>query len=120
VLCTARVKVVKNKVAPPFKEAEFDIMYGTGISKEGEILDLAVKLDIINKGGSWFSYNETRLAQGRDNVKELLKSNPELSREIEAKVRENADKLVKAKKEIKKAVVSTEKAANIDIEVDDN
>ncbi|HAN43762.1 MAG TPA: recombinase RecA [Ruminococcaceae bacterium] len=115
-----RVKVVKNKVAPPFKEAEFDIMYGTGISKEGEILDLAVKLDIISKGGSWFSYNDTRLAQGRDNVKELLKSNPELSREIEAKVRANADKLVKAKKEIKKAVVSTEKEANIDIEVDDN
>ena len=88
-----RVKVVKNKVAPPFKEAEFDIMYGEGISKEGELLDLAVKLDIVQKSGAWFSYKEERLGQGRDNVKELFKGNPELTAEIEALVRANLDKL---------------------------
>lgn len=81
-----RAKVVKNKVAPPFKTAEFDIMYGKGISKMGEIVDLAVELDIIKKGGSWFSYGERRLAQGRDNVKALLESENELCEEIEAKV----------------------------------
>lgn len=75
------MKVVKNKVAPPFKEAEFDIMYGEGISKEGELLDLAVKLDIVQKSGAWFSYKEERLGQGRDNVKELFKGNPELTAE---------------------------------------
>ena len=88
-----RVKVVKNKVAPPFKEAVFDIMYGEGISKEGELLDLAVKLDIVQKSGAWFSYKEERLGQGRDNVKELFKGNPELTAEIEALVRANLDKL---------------------------
>ena len=88
-----RVKVVKNKVAPPFKEAEFDIMYGEGISKEGELLDLAVKLDIVQKSGAWFSYKEERLGQGRDNVKELFKGNPELTAEFEALVRANLDKL---------------------------
>ena len=88
-----RVKVVKNKVAPPFKEAEFDIMYGEGISKEGELLDLAVKLDIVQKSGAWFSNKEERLGQGRDNVKELFKGNPELTAEIEALVRANLDKL---------------------------
>lgn len=88
-----RVKVVKNKVAPPFKEAEFDIMYGEGISKIGEILDLAVMLDIINKSGAWFSYGETRLGQGRDNSKEFLKNSPEITKEIEEKIRENMDKL---------------------------
>ena len=88
-----RVKVVKNKVAPPFKEAEFDIMYGEGISKEGELLDLAVKLDIVQMSGAWFSYKEERLGQGRDNVKELFKGNPELTAEIEALVRANLDKL---------------------------
>ena len=89
-----RAKVVKNKIAPPFRQAEFDVMYGTGISREGELLDLAVKLDIIQKSGAWFSYGETRLGQGRDNVKEFLKNNAELSAEIEKKVRENADTLV--------------------------
>lgn len=84
-----KVKVVKNKVAPPFREAEFDIMYGEGISKEGNILDIASNLDIINKSGSWFSYNGERLAQGRDNAKQYLKDNPELTAEIEKKVREN-------------------------------
>lgn len=88
-----RVRVVKNKVAPPFKEAEFDVMYGEGISHEGELLDLAVKLDIIQKSGSWFNYKENRLAQGRDNTKEILKNNKELCAEIEALVRENLDKL---------------------------
>ncbi len=88
-----RVRVVKNKVAPPFKEAEFDIMYGEGISHEGELLDLAVKLDIIQKSGSWFSYNDNRLGQGRDNVKAILKDNPELVAEIEQHVLNNIDKL---------------------------
>ncbi len=88
-----RVRVVKNKVAPPFKEAEFDVMYGQGISHEGELLDLAVKLDIVQKSGSWFNYKETRLGQGRDNTKELLKNNPELAAEIEKLVRENLNKL---------------------------
>ncbi len=81
-----RAKVVKNKVAPPFKQAEFDIMYGKGISKSGEIVDLAVQFDIIHKSGAWFSYNDERLGQGRDNIKALLESNKELSDEIEAKV----------------------------------
>jgi recombination protein RecA len=83
-----RVKVVKNKVAPPFKEAEFDIIYGEGISKEGNILDVAVEKDIIQKSGSWFSYNGERLGQGREGVKQILKDNPELCNEIEMKVRE--------------------------------
>ncbi len=91
-----RVKVVKNKVSPPFKEAEFDIMYGTGISKEGEILDLGAKLEIVDKSGSWFNYGDVRLGQGRDNAKEFLKANPEVAAEIEAQVRANADKLLKS------------------------
>ena len=81
-----RVKVVKNKVAPPFKVSEFDIMYGKGISKMGEIIDLGVAHEIIDKSGSWFSYGETKLGQGRDSVKSILKDNPELSDEIEAKI----------------------------------
>ncbi|MCQ2490410.1 MAG: recombinase RecA [Ruminococcus sp.] len=88
-----RCKVVKNKVAPPFKEAEFDMMYGTGISRTGEVLDLATELDIIKKGGSWFSYNDQKLGQGRDNVKELLKSDPELMKEIEEKILARRDEL---------------------------
>ncbi len=83
-----RVKVVKNKVAPPFKEAEFDIMYGEGISKEGNILDAAVNLDIIKKSGAWFSYDGEKLGQGRDNIRKYLKENPEFSSMIEAQVRE--------------------------------
>jgi recombination protein RecA len=82
-----KVKVVKNKVAPPFKVAEFDIMYGEGISKTGEILDLAVEFEIIKKAGSWFSYGETKLGQGRDAVKALIKDNPELADELEAKIK---------------------------------
>ena len=84
-----RVKVIKNKVAPPFREAEFDVVYGQGISKEGNILDMAVNLDIIQKAGSWFSYNGERIGQGRENVKTYLKENPELLKEVEEKVREN-------------------------------
>lgn len=83
-----RVKVVKNKVAPPFKKAEFDIMYGEGISKTGEIVDLGVELNIIKKSGSWFSYGETKLGQGRESVKSVLRDNPELSQELEAKILE--------------------------------
>ena len=83
-----RAKIVKNKVAPPFKEAEFDIMYGEGISKTGEIIDIAATLGIINKSGAWFSYGEERLGQGRDNVQNLLKNNPELLEEITQKVRD--------------------------------
>ena len=85
----ARVKVVKNKVAPPFREAEFDIVYGKGISKEGNILDIAVNLDIIEKSGSWFSYNGERIGQGRENVKKYLQDNPEIAKEIEEKIRAN-------------------------------
>jgi recombination protein RecA len=81
-----RVKVVKNKVAPPFRKAEFDILYGEGISKIGEIIDLGVELEIIKKAGSWFSYGDTKLGQGRDGVKAILKDNPELLEEIEAKI----------------------------------
>jgi len=86
-----RVKVVKNKVAPPFKQAEFDIMYGKGISKEGSILDAAVASDIIQKSGSWYSYGDTRLGQGRENAKQYLIDNPEFAKEIEEKVREIYD-----------------------------
>ncbi|HYE47862.1 MAG TPA: recombinase RecA [Caulobacter sp.] len=86
-----RVKVVKNKVAPPFREVEFDIMYGQGISKLGEIIDLGVKAGVIEKSGSWFSYKDQRIGQGRDNVREFLKANPDLANEIEQAVRGNAN-----------------------------
>ncbi len=86
-----KVKVVKNKVAPPFKEAEFDIIYGEGISKEGNIIDVGVQYDIIEKSGSWFSYDGTRLGQGREGAKKVLVDNPELCAEIEAKIREAAE-----------------------------
>ena len=81
-----RVKIIKNKVAPPFRKAEFEITFGEGISKTGEIVDLGVEYGIISKSGSWFSYNDTRLAQGRDAVKKVIKDNPELADEIEAKI----------------------------------
>ncbi|HHV51242.1 MAG TPA: recombinase RecA [Candidatus Avimonas sp.] len=127
-----KVKVVKNKVAPPFKEAEFDIMYGEGISKEGEIVDAAVKLDIIQKSGSWFSYKDNRLAQGRDNVKAMLKQNAELREEIENLIKENLHKLMpsagnaapagKAREipiEAAAKVTASMAKAKIDISVDD-
>ena len=88
-----RARIVKNKVAPPFKEAEFDIMYGEGISKIGEIIDLAVKLDLIEKGGAWYTVGETRL-QGRDNVKAYLQQNPDIADDLEQKIRDNAVKLM--------------------------
>ena len=84
-----RVKVIKNKVAPPFREAEFDIVYGEGISKAGNILDMAVNMDIIEKSGSWFSYEGNRIGQGRENVKKYLKENPEILADVEQKVRAN-------------------------------
>lgn len=82
-----RIKVVKNKVAPPFKQAEFDIMFGEGISKEGDILDLAVEHQIINKSGAWFSYEGSKIGQGRENAKNYLRQNPEVCKEVEHKVR---------------------------------
>ena len=85
-----RVKVVKNKVSPPFKVVEFDIMYGSGISKTGEIIDLGVKLDIVEKSGSWFSYNSTRIGQGRETAKQYLLDNPSVSDEIEQKIRQKS------------------------------
>jgi recombination protein RecA len=83
-----RVKVVKNKVSPPFREAIFDIMYGQGISREGEIIDMGVEADIVEKSGAWYSYGGERIGQGKDNAREFLKENPEMAKEIEAKIRE--------------------------------
>ena len=88
-----RCKVVKNKVAPPFKTAEFDILYGKGISRSGEIIDYCISLDIIKKSGSWFSYNGERIGQGKDNVRKLIESNPTLMAELDAKVRSMRDSL---------------------------
>ena len=131
-----KAKVVKNKLAPPFREAEFDIMYGKGISRTGELLDLAVKADIVQKAGAWFSYDGKRLGQGRDNVKELLENDKELSKEIEDNLMANIDKVVAASSPAKKgakakitevanakkpADAPTENAnsANIDVLVDE-
>ena len=128
-----RCKVVKNKIAPPFREAEFDIMYGEGISREGELLDLAVKAEIVQKAGAWFSYNGQRLGQGRDKVKELLRTDKELANEIETKLWENIDKLYdrkrpapKAKvtaaapaKEVKEPADDKKKTSKIDVLVDE-
>jgi recombination protein RecA len=91
-----KVKIVKNKVAPPFKVAEFDIMYGEGVSKTGEILDLAVEFEIVKKAGSWFSYGDTKLGQGRDAVKSLIKDNPELANELELKIKARIKELADA------------------------
>ena len=103
---STRCKVVKNKVAPPFTECQFDLMYGTGISRTGEVLDLAVDLDIIKKGGSWFSYKDQKLGQGRDNVKEILKSDEALMKEIEEQILARRDEL-----EEKQAPAKAKKAA---------
>ena len=138
-----RAKVVKNKVAPPFKEADFDIMFGQGISKMGEMVDFAVKLGIVNKSGAWFSYGDIRLGQGRDSAKEYFKATPELAKEVEDKVfaavEEAKNKGVNAlgpeKKKVGKTVISTateakteeapaekpvtkRRSANIDIDVE--
>lgn len=104
-----KVKVVKNKVAPPFKEAEFDIMYGKGISKTGELIDAAVKLDIVEKSGSWFSYCGEKIGQGRDKAKEFLAQNPEVAEEVEEKIKE-AMKTVSEKKSAPSPTVPTEKS----------
>ena len=125
-----KVKIVKNKVAPPFKEAEFDIMYGTGISKEGEIIDVGVKYGILTKGGSWYYYGDQRLAQGRDNVKELIKNNRELAAELtekvfqkvkedrEAAARNRAAAIAKNEPQ-RKPITKAEAAARLDIAIDD-
>lgn len=129
-----RAKIVKNKVAPPFKTAEFDIMYGTGISKSGEILDMAVDYDIIHKGGSWFSYGDRRLGQGRDNVKELIKNEPDLAQEVEDKIKariaQDREAATQAKIEkaaamkpadtTKKRITKEEARAKLDIAFDDD
>ena len=109
-----RAKIVKNKVAPPFKEAEFDILYGQGISKVGEIIDLAVKLGLIDKAGAWFTVGDARL-QGRDNVKEYLNQNPEVSAKLEADIRANAHKLMSP--QARKAAIAAGRA--VDISADD-
>ena len=132
-----KVKVVKNKVAPPFREVEFDIMYGQGISKVGDLLDLAERLEIVQKSGAWFSYNGTRIGQGRDNAKNFLRDNPDIFEEISELVRQNADKLYaksikggSAPKPVEKAEeeespeqaenTRTNVQADIDITVDDD
>ena len=106
-----KCKVVKNKVAPPFKECEFDIMYGQGVSRTGEVLDLATELNIVKKGGAWYSYNEMKLGQGRDNSKEFLKNNPEIMLEIEQLIKEKEKDLVMTSKKNKKNTKLEEKAA---------
>lgn len=116
-----KCKIVKNKVAPPFKECEFDIMYGEGISQVGEILDYAVSLDIVNKSGAWFSYNGERLGQGRDKVKEVLKDNPELCEQIKKQVIENSQEIVMTSKKAQKAAKiasAAAKEASVDVEPD--
>ena len=107
-----RVKVVKNKVSPPFREAIFDIMYGTGISREGEIIDMGVEADIVEKSGSWYSYNTERIGQGKDNAREFLKENPEIAKEIEAKIREKLG--VKSGTQVVASVLSDEELESAD------
>ncbi len=103
-----RAKVVKNKIAPPFREAEFDIMYGQGISRMGELLDMAVQLDIIKKSGAWFSYDGTRIGQGRDNAKEFLKNNPDVAEKVEEELLSNRDKLTFTRQSPKKVKARAE------------
>ena len=111
-----RAKVVKNKVAPPFREAEFDIMYGEGIAHEGELIDLGVKLDLVQKAGSWFSMGETRIGQGRDAAKKYLQENPDVAAKLEADIRANFDKLMTGQ-----ARIAAAKAAGraVDVSADD-
>ncbi|HEY6831160.1 MAG TPA: DNA recombination/repair protein RecA, partial [Pseudolabrys sp.] len=91
-----RVKVVKNKLAPPFKQVEFDIMYGAGVSKTGELIDLGVKAGVVEKSGAWFSYDSQRIGQGRENAKTFLKENPDMAAKIEAAVRQNSGLIAEA------------------------
>ena len=114
-----KVKVVKNKVAPPFRECEFDMMFGKGISRIGEVLDLATDLDIIHKSGSWFSYGDRKLGQGRDAVKILLESEPELTKEIEAKIMEQKDNIVLVSKKSKKAAATAKAKSKADKAVEE-
>ncbi len=106
-----RCKVVKNKLAPPFKECEFDIMYGKGISRVGEVLDLAVDLNVVKKGGAWFSYGDTKIGQGRDNAKEWLLSNPDIMKEIEKQILEKKEEVVLTSKKSKKTSSVKEEAS---------
>ena len=107
-----RAKIVKNKVAPPFREAEFDIMFGEGISKMSELIDVGVKLGIVQKSGAWFNYGDVRLGQGRDNAKQFLKDNPEIANDIEGQIRANADKLYASRRPAGKgAAAKTEEPA---------
>ncbi|WP_200814984.1 recombinase RecA [Scatolibacter rhodanostii] len=108
-----RAKVVKNKMAPPFREAEFDVMYGQGISRTGELLDLAVKLDIVDKSGSWFSYKGERLGQGRDKAKDFLGENPDIAEKVEEELKENVDKLYA--KTAKKGNLSAVKEVEVEV-----
>ncbi|MBQ8793682.1 MAG: DNA recombination/repair protein RecA, partial [Clostridia bacterium] len=126
-----RAKVVKNKVAPPFREAEFDVIYGKGISKVGEIVDMGLELEVLKRSGAWFYYGETRIGQGRDNVKQLFEDNPEFAAEIEEKVRARYAEIManKGKKDVpdnEPVIMPVEaepeikhKKVNIDIAVDD-
>lgn len=107
-----KCKVVKNKVAPPFKECEFDMMFGQGIDRVGEVCDLAVDLDIIKKSGAWFSYNGQKIGQGRENAKEYLRSNPDIMKEIEEKVKENSANIVMVSKKSKKAAAKDAASKN--------
>jgi recombination protein RecA len=91
-----RVKVVKNKVAPPFRQAEFDVLYGEGISREGEIIEIGAQLNFVEKAGSWYSYNGEKIGQGKDNAREFLKENPKIAQEIEDKIRANSSTLTEA------------------------
>ena len=106
-----KVKINKNKVAPPFREAEFDILYGQGISRTGEVIDVAVELGIVKKGGAWFSYQDQKLGQGRENAKKTLEDNPELMKEIEAQILEHKDELMASTKKKKKKSKLEEAAA---------
>ena len=123
-----RAKIVKNKVAPPFKEAEFDIMYGEGISHESELVDLGVKAEVVKKSGAWFSYNDQKIGQGRDNAKIFLMQNPDIAKEIEEKIIENREKIIATRKikltadtvkaaEEKETVAEAPKMPKIDIDI---
>jgi recombination protein RecA len=114
-----RVRVVKNKVAPPFREAEFDIMYGEGISHLGELIDIGVQYDLVQKSGSWFSIGDERIGQGRDNAKNYLRDNPEAAEALEAAIRREAVKAQEEKARKRKPAAATAAAQPVDIAADD-